>query len=128
MSDAPTWCSPGSRTGAGWSRPTRPPTFPRGTPRDRIPAATTRGPPVVNIDVDEVTHLVQRYLSTGAMVIVVLLGPGRADAPGSGQPTVATVVPGTTTSVPPDRATPDLSRTVTPRSVPAGPGDVPQSP
>ena len=50
---------------------------------------------MVNIDVDEVARLVQRYLSTGAMVIVVLLGPGRADAPDSGRSTAATVVPGT---------------------------------
>jgi hypothetical protein len=83
---------------------------------------------VVNIDVDEVARLVQRYLSTGAMVIVVLLGPGRADAPGSGEPTVATVVPGTSADVPTARTTPAPPRSGAPRSGPAEPADVTPSP
>jgi len=75
----------------------------------------------MNVGMDEVERLLKRAVSTGAAVVVVILGPGQGAAPPSdrpatsGQVTTATVTPVPSTT--PDRTSaPDL----TPEPDPAG--------
>jgi Glycosyl hydrolases family 16 len=84
----------------------------------------------MNVGMDELERLLQKYVSTGAAVVVVILGSGQAQAPATGQPATAgspttiTVAPGpadtdggTASTAPDDYDLPDAG----------GPPDKPRS-
>jgi len=59
----------------------------------------------MNVGMDEVERLLKRAVSTGAAVVVVILGPGQGAAPPSDRPATSGAVTATVTPVPtPDQA------------------------
>jgi hypothetical protein len=79
----------------------------------------------MNVGMDELERLIKRYASTGAAVVIVILGPGQATGP-DGQP-ASTAAPTTVTVQPPtgDPQVPTVTATVTPTTPPPAPRTVP---
>jgi Glycosyl hydrolases family 16 len=79
----------------------------------------------MNVGMDEVERLLKRAVSTGAAVVVVILGPGQGAAPPSDRPATSGAVTATVTPVPtPDQAstpdpTPEPGPTPQPGLIPA---------
>jgi Glycosyl hydrolases family 16 len=70
----------------------------------------------MNVGMDEVERLLKRYVSTGAAVVVVILGPGQADPPADRPAATTQVTTGTVTPIP--TTTPERAAVPDPAAVP----------